>query len=210
MLDTLPSHFQKTLFEKIVKEHDGYFPIKLEALPEGTVAHIHTPVYQITAKGEFTLLITFFETILTHIWYPTTVATLSRMVKDHIEDAFVKSVDEDSMWLVESRLHDFGFRGCTTVEQSTIGGAAHLLNFTGSDTMSACYYVQFGLNNGKPIGSSIPATEHSVMTAWKTEREAILNMIEKFGGGVFATVMDSYDYARALDKVVPSVKEEKK
>ncbi len=47
------------------------------------------------------------------------------------------------------------------------------------------------------------------MTAWKTEREAILNMIDKFGGGVFATVMDSYDYARALDKVVPSVKEEK-
>lgn len=41
------------------------------------------------------------------------------------------------------------------------------------------------------------------MTAWRSEREAILNMIDKFGGGVFATVMDSYDYERALDIVVP-------
>ena len=33
--------------------------------------------------------------------------------------------------LLSSRLHDFGFRGCTCVEQSVLGGVAHLLNFTG-------------------------------------------------------------------------------
>jgi len=111
--------------------------------------------------------------------------------------------------LLQSRLHDFGFRGCTCLEQSVIGGCAHLLNFDGSDTMSACYYIQFALNGGKPVGTSIPATEHSVMTSWKTEREAILNTIEHFGDGVYATVLDSYDYQRALNKIVPSVKEEK-
>jgi nicotinamide phosphoribosyltransferase len=120
---------------------------------------------------------------------------------DIIEEAFEKSVDDEFKSLVESRLHDFGFRGCTCVEQSVIGGTAHLLNFTGSDTMSACYYTQFALNNGKPIATSIPATEHSVMTSWRTEREAILNMIDKYGSGVFATVLDSYDYKNALDNV---------
>lgn len=30
-------------------------------------------------------------------------------------------------------------------------------------------------------------------------------MISHFGGGIFATVMDSYDYQRALNEVVPSV-----
>jgi hypothetical protein len=40
------------------------------------------------------------------------------------------------------------------------------------------------------------------MTAWNTEREAILKMMDKYGGGVFATVMDSYDYERALNKVI--------
>lgn len=113
-------------------------------------------------------------------------------------------MDDDTRWLLASRLHDFGFRGCTSVEQSTIGGAAHLINFDGSDTMSACYYVQFALNNGKPVGSSIPATEHSVMTSWKTEKEAILNVIEHYGTGLYATVLDSYDYSRALEKVLIS------
>ena len=54
--------------------------------------------------------------------------------------------------------------------------------------------VQFHLNDGKPVAMSIPATEHSVMTAWRTEREALENMIDRFGTGVFACVMDSYDY----------------
>ncbi len=57
-------------------------------------------------------------------------------------------------------------RGCTCVEQSVLGGVAHLLNFDGTDTLSAAYYVQFALNGGRPVGVSIPATEHSVMTAW--------------------------------------------
>lgn len=200
-----PFQFPKELFLKFIKENDGYFPVKLEALPEGTAAHIHTPVYQITAEKEYTTLCTFLETVLTQVWYPTTVATLSRMAKDTIEDAFEKSVDDEAMFLLESRLHDFGFRGCTCVEQSVLGGAAHLLSFTGSDTMSACFYVQFALNGGRPVGNSIPATEHSVMTAWRTEREAVLNMMHQFGTAVFATVMDSYDYERALQKLVPSL-----
>ena len=55
--------------------------------------------------------------------------------------------------------------------------------------------MQFELNDGEPVGSSIPATEHSVMTAWQTEQAAIENMISQFGSGMFACVMDSYDYA---------------
>lgn len=102
-------------------------------------------------------------------WYQTTVATLSRRVKTTIADAFDVSVEGGrSNPLLNSRLHDFGFRGCTCVEQSVLGGVAHLLNFDGTDTMSAAYYAQFALNEERPVGSSIPATEHSVMTAWPT------------------------------------------
>ena len=71
------------------------------------------------------------------------MATLSRRARDVIESAFERSAEGG--WqhpLVTSRLHDFGFRGCTCLEQSVIGGAAHLLNFDGSDTLSACYYTQ--------------------------------------------------------------------
>jgi len=67
--------------------------------------------------------------------------------------------------------------------------------------MSAGYYAQFELNHGTPVASSIPATEHSVMTAWDTEQEAMETMLDRFGDGTFATVMDSYDYSRALNEV---------
>ncbi|CAG8594820.1 4788_t:CDS:10, partial [Racocetra persica] len=202
--------FPKELFLKFIKENDGYFPVKIEALPEGTACHVHTPVYQITAEKEYSLLVTFLETLITMSWYPTTVATLSRRARDVIEQAYNDTVDDDVRNLtLESRLHDFGFRGCTSIEQSVIGGSAHLINFVGSDTMSAGYYIQFKLNNGKPVASSIPATEHSVMTAHKTERDAILRMIDRFGTGIFACVMDSFDYANALNKILPSIAAQK-
>ncbi|KAJ1466903.1 hypothetical protein T484DRAFT_1860348 [Baffinella frigidus] len=41
-------------------------------------------------------------------------------------------------------------------------------------------HAQFHLNGGRPVGSSIPATEHSVMTAWPSEKEAILNAIDQY------------------------------
>jgi len=206
-----PYLYPKELFLSFIKEYDGYFPVKLEALEEGTVAPVRVPVYQITTKGKYAKLITFLETILTHLWYPTTVATLSKRTKDVIEEAFDRTVDDNLRWLLDSRLHDFGFRGCTCVEQSVVGGCAHLLNFTGTDTMSAAYYAQFELNGGKPVGESIPATEHSVMTSWPSESLAIRNMIQKFGGEnkIFACVMDSYDYVNALNNILPSIIAEK-
>ncbi|EPZ35642.1 AMP-binding domain-containing protein [Rozella allomycis CSF55] len=192
--------FPEDLFLKFIKEKDGYFPVKIEALPEGTVVYPHVPVFVITAEKEYSRLVTYLETILTMVWYPSTVATLSRRMKDLIEESFEKSVDEEFYCMIESRLHDFGFRGCTSVEQSIYGGCAHLLNFTGSDTMSAAYYAQFYLNYGKPVATSIPATEHS---------DAIINMIEKFGSGIYSIVMDSYDYANALNNILPVVASKK-
>lgn len=204
-----PFPFPKDLFLKFIEENDGYFPIKVEALPEGTPCHVHTPVYQITAEKEYSLLVTYLETIITMVWYPSTVATLSRRARDRVEKFYHETVDDDCFGSLESRLHDFGFRGCTCIEQSVIGGAAHLLNFSGTDTMSAAYYVQFGLNNGNPIATSIPATEHSVMMAHKTERDAVLREISRYGTGVFACVMDTYDYSNALEKLVPSIAKQK-
>ena len=204
-----PYPFPKDLFLRFVEENDGYFPVTLQALPEGSCVHAHVPVYQITAEEPYAKLVTFLETLLTMVWYPTTVATLSRRARDVIASAFEESVDGGAgSPLLGSRLHDFGFRGCTCVEQSVIGGCAHLLNFEGSDTMSAAFYAQFELNGGKPVATSIPATEHSVMTSWASERDAVANMVSKYGSGIFACVMDSYDYAKALSELLPSVAQE--
>jgi nicotinic acid phosphoribosyltransferase len=60
--------FPKELFLKFIRENDGYFPVTIEALPEGSVIYPHVPVYQITATGEYSRLVTFLETILTMVW----------------------------------------------------------------------------------------------------------------------------------------------
>ena len=58
--------------------------------------------------------------------YPTTVATLSRRTRDVIEAAFEKSVEAGrSSLLIGSRLHDFGFRGCSGLEQSEPSGLVY-------------------------------------------------------------------------------------
>eukprot|EP00891_Asterochloris_glomerata_P006642 jgi/Astpho2/6642/Aster-x1389 len=67
----------------------------------------------------------------------------------------------------------------------------------------------FYLNGGHPVAMSIPATEHSVMTSWRTEQAAMENMMEQFGTGLYAIVMDSYDYAEALSSLLPAVAEKK-
>ena len=195
-----PASFPKKLFEQI--EELGYFPVKIEALPEGTVVYPHTPVFIITAKDEYSPLCTFLETILTMVWYPSCVATLSRLTKEKIR-TYYEQVQEKDKFLIDLSLHDFGFRGCTCVEQSVIGGSAHLLNFNGSDTMSAAYHVQFHMNNGKSVAVAPPATEHSVMTSWESEEEALKHLIMSFPGQFISCVMDSYNYKIAVTTILP-------
>ena len=196
----LESSIEKLNFLDLLEKNGNKFPVKIEAMPEGSVIRPHIPVYIITASAEYSRLCTFLETILTMLWYPSCVATLSRHTKDLIEDAYNRSVGADGMPTLNSRLHDFGFRGCTSVEQSVIGGCAHLLNFEGSDTMSACYYAQYMLNDGVPVAKSVAATEHSVMTSWETEVQAVINACKQFPGGIVSSVMDAYDYEAMLDK----------
>ena len=79
------------------------------------------------------------------------------------------------------------------------------MNFEGTDTLVAAYYTQFNANQGRPIGTSIPASEHSVMTCFENEKEAILHLLDLFGHSFFSVVMDSYDYMEALQSILPAV-----
>merc|ERR1719262_766843 len=68
------------------------------------------------------------------------------------------------------KLHDFGFRGVSSVESAATGGAGHLVNFMGTDTMAAlmCAHKYYACGCA---GFSIPASEHSTITSWTREGE---------------------------------------
>merc|ERR1712217_556021 len=97
--------------------------------------------------------------------------------------------------------HDFGFRGVSSVESAASGGCGHLVNFLGTDTMSALVMAKecYGEDCA---GFSIPASEHSTMTSWGREKEveAMRNMLTQYPKGIVACVSDSYDIYQACEK----------
>ena len=196
--------FNKEGWEYILYNHKGYLPLEIKAVPEGTVVETHNVLVSVrNTDPKCFWLTSYMETaILRAVWYPTSVATVSYMAKRVIKDAI--SVSSDVPEQLAFKLHDFGARGVSSHESACVGGAAHLVNFMGSDTVEGVrtankYY------NSKMAGFSIPAAEHSTITSWGKDHEvdAYRNMIEQFGGQgtLVAVVSDSYNIWNAVDNI---------
>jgi len=196
--------FNEEGWRYIVQNHNGYLPIEIQAVPEGTpVAMQNALVQVVNTDPECAWLTSYVETaLLRAIWYPTTVATVSHSCKQTI--ARYLDMTADSSEGLVFKLHDFGARGATTEEAAAIGGAAHLVNFWGTDTISGIMAAR-RYYNAEMAGFSIPAAEHSTMTAWGKDNEtaAYENMLDQFSGPgkLVAVVSDSYDLWNAIDNI---------
>jgi nicotinamide phosphoribosyltransferase len=189
----------------VATELQGKLPVKIKAVPEGTVVPTGNILLSIESTDEKAFwVVSWLETmLLRYIWYPTTVATNSYMIKKIIMQALEESSDKPQEEIM-FKLHDFGSRGVSSQESAMIGGAAHLVNFMGSDTIAGIicaneYY------NCPMAGFSIPAAEHSSITSWgkENEVEAYRNMLAQFAkpGSLVAVVSDSYDIYNACDNL---------
>ena len=195
--------FNRAGWQYILDKHGGYLPVVIRAVPEGTVVPVRNVLATIeNTDPEAFWLTTWLETaLLRAIWYPTTVATQSRAIKELILDYLEKTGDPS---LIDFKLHDFGARGVSSLESAAIGGAAHLVNFMGSDTISGVLYARQYYDAGV-AGFSIPAAEHSTITSWGRDGEvnAYRNMVNQFAkpGAILAVVSDSYDIYNAAEKL---------
>ncbi|KKM86529.1 hypothetical protein LCGC14_1278060 [marine sediment metagenome] len=196
--------FNREGWKHIVRAHGGYLPLRIKAVPEGTVVPIRNVMLTVeNTDPEVPWLTNYMETLLCQLWYPTTVATISREIKRNIGRYLEETGDLDGL---PFKMHDFGFRGSTSVESAGIGGVAHLVNFMGTDTMVALE-VALKYYDEPMAGFSIPAAEHSTITSWgrENEYEAFRNMINHFGGkgteggGLYAVVSDSYNIFKACE-----------
>jgi len=90
----------------------------------------------------------------------------------------------------------------SSAESAALGGMAHLVNFTGTDTILGVLAAREYYGEAM-AGFSIPAAEHSTITAWGKEHEldAYRNMLRQFAkpGAVVACVSDSYDLFHAIE-----------
>lgn len=198
--------FNKEGARKILTHCNGYLPVTIKALPEGKpFTRYNIPVLLVEANHkDFVWVAGFIETFLQRgVWYPSTVGTASRSVRKYLKGLYDLAVMEDQHWTLDYRLHDFGARGASSGETAAIGGAAHLINFNGTDTMEAVWFIHkfYGTPVDK-IGCSIPAAEHFTVTIHPSEIKALKNMINVFGKQpMFAFVSDSYDYKKLIDTV---------
>jgi nicotinamide phosphoribosyltransferase len=189
--------FYREGWEYILNVHGGRLPVVIKAVPEGTIVPVKNVLVTIeNTDPKCFWLTTFLETaLLRAVWYPTTVATNSYESKKIILKWLEKNGDDND---IDFRLHDFGARGVSSLESSALGGAAHLVNFRGTDNVASLVLLNRWYSAGC-AGFSVPAMEHSTVTSWGRENEiaSYLNMIRKNPNGIVSIVSDSYDIYRA-------------
>ena len=192
-------NFNRAGWEYILEKYDGHLPISIHAVREGSIVPTHNVLFTCENTDPNCYWLTnFLETLLVQVWYPCTVATNSRAQRLLIEQWLKETGCEDIEASADFKLHDFGFRGVSSVETSAIGGLAHLVNFRGTDTMSA-FVCGRQYYNCPMAGFSIPASEHSTITSWgkQGELDAYRNMLLQYPEGLVACVSDSWDVFNA-------------
>lgn len=219
----------KSGWQRIVEKHGGRLPLRIMAVPEGSIVPNSNVLFTIeNLDPELFWLTNYVETFLMHSWAPSTVMTGSRNSKQVLYNALERSGTPTSE-MIMFKLHDFGFRGVSSVETAALSGAAHLVNFSGTDTLAALdmvlqYYSGLSPEEVQNLNAeeylmfvadnmpahSIPASEHSTITTWGEDGEidAFRNMLDTYPVGPVACVSDSWDIDRACSELWPSLKDQ--
>lgn len=194
--------------------HDlGYLPLSIKALPEGTVVPLRVPIMTIrnTGKKRFFWLTNFIESLAScELWQPSTSATIAREYRRILDKAAMQTVGDTSF--VPFQGHDFSFRGMSSLQSAISSGMGHLLSFVGTDTIPAIIAAEvlYGANVEKElVGTSIPATEHSIQCAYEDDLVYLRRMITVVHpSGFVSNVCDGYDFWDVIGRVLPALKPE--
>lgn len=199
--------------EHIEALHDlGYLPIRIKALPEGSQCPLRIPfVTIVNTHPDFFWVTNFLETIMSNVvWHPMTSATIAQSYRQLLDDAAKETSDIPEF--VQWQGHDFSMRGHSSFESSCVSGGAHLLSFTGTDTIPAIDWLErfYDADVEKElVGGSVPATEHSVMCMGGEESElkTFARLItDVYPKGIVSIVSDTWDYWKILTEVLPALK----
>lgn len=202
--------FNSAGWAHILNKHGGRLPLSIWAVPEGTPVNINNVMMLVyNTDPECYWLTNYVESRLTHVWHPSTVATLSRAVKKDLKNWLDLTSDIGELHL-PFMLHDFGYRGTEDDEPARQGGAGHLVNFLGTDTVPAMERaVNYYGASLEGLAYSVPATEHSVMTAGGRDGEEIIldRLLNEYPKGILSVVGDSYDIYNFVENIVPKFKD---
>lgn len=217
IMDEYKSLIDRTLgqdsmnIDHIGRLHDlGYLPLHIEALPEGTLVPMQTPMFTLwNTHPDFFWITNYLETLISSvIWKPCTSATTSSLFKKNFNKyADITGANKD---FVQFQAHDFAFRGMSNPDDAALSGAGHLLNFVGTDTIPSILLLEKYYNAIGLVGTSVKASEHSTMVTEGEENEYEVNdrlLTEVYPNGIFSMVSDSFDFWKLVSEYLPSRKE---
>lgn len=192
----------------------GYLPVKICAVEEGTLIPIRVPMMTIeNTIPEFFWITNYLETLMScYLWQPMTSATISKEYRELLDN--YAELTGGAKEAVPFQGHDFSLRGMGALQAGMTSGAGHLLNFTGTDTIPSILYLENYYNaniENEMVGSSIPATEHSVQCAGGEDEELetyrrLIN--EVYPSGIASIVSDTWDLWGVLTHILPELKDD--
>lgn len=196
--------------------HDlGFMPLVIRALPEGALVPLRVPMLTIqNTHPKFFWLTNYIETLAScEMWQPATSATIANQYRQLFDKFALMTVGD--VGFSQFQGHDFAMRGLSSLESSQLSGAGHLLSFIGTDSIPAISYLERYYNASverEMIGTSIPATEHSVMCASGSnsdadELDAFKRLIiTVYPRGFVSIVSDTRDFWNLIANVVTPLK----
>ena len=194
--------------------HDlGFLPLEIKALPEGTKVPLRVPMLTVrNTDSRFFWLTNYIETLASaEMWMGSTTATIADRYRKVLNKYAVITAGDTSF--VPFQGHDFSMRGMGGIEAAMLAGSGHLLSFVGTDTIPAIAYHEAYYNadiEKELVGTSVPATEHSVMCAGGVDNEfdTYKRLItEVYPSGILSIVSDTWDLWKCIDNIIKPLKD---
>src|SRR3990167_4774204 len=88
--------FNRDGWDRIIKVHCGYYPVKIRSVPEGSIIPLRNVLLTIeNTDPELPWITSYLETaLLRAVWYPTTVTTISWHAKRIILEYLRRTADD--------------------------------------------------------------------------------------------------------------------
>lgn len=201
--------FNRKGWQYILDTYQGRLPLSIKAVPEGTVVPVGNVLFIVENTDPNCYWLTnFVESILSHVWYGSSTATLSFETKRMLR-RFLEITDENPENSINFAFHDFGYRSSSSDESAAVGGAGQLLSFMGTDTVTAIEFLM-QYYNAEVCAYSVNASEHSVMSGEGKEGEfkVVQRLLDRYPTGILSLVIDSYDYRNFIKEAGTTFKEQ--
>lgn len=185
--------FPYNMWMRVVKECNGFIPLHVESVPEGTWCPNGTPFAQISNTVEgFGDFVTWYEGVFMMAYFASACLTEAMKMREYIiyrKEQF--GYDDSFMW----RFHDFGFRSHRSPEDSYWASTAWNMALQGTDTFHSKKHTK------KANIGSIPAQAHKVTQQFDREFDSFKRAIDKThenGGHTVSLLIDTYDSNRFI------------